>query len=166
MLNTLAGRSLCSAIYSCSLYLSLPHNLQSLFSLLSSLIISYLPLSVSPTLLLFHNLSPQLLSLQHNPLQSLFSGFAQLIFLCLSRLRQAPSVSHLSPLQFFQVVWLCPFLIINNASTWLSQILLIKIKSIYGIDKQDVVASLNVCLAEMGETPYSKTKMSRTKSYS
>ena len=34
------------------------------------------------------------------------------------------------------------------------------------LDKQDVVASLNVCLAEMGETPYSKTKMSRTRSYS
>ena len=40
--------TLLSSLHSCPLYLSLPHNLQSLFSLLSSLHISYLPLSLQP----------------------------------------------------------------------------------------------------------------------
>ena len=34
------------------------------------------------------------------------------------------------------------------------------------LDEQEITASLNVCLSQVGETPYTKTKSSRRKSYS
>ena len=102
--------SLLSSLHSCSLYWSLPHNLQSLFSLLSSLHISYLPLSVS----LQHYfsfiicLNSSCLSRIIFNLSSLCSAVStSLISLCPSQSR-ALSVSYvispLSPLQFLQLV--------------------------------------------------------------
>ena len=101
---------LLSSLHSCSLYWSLSHNLQSLFSLLSSLHISYLPLSVS----LQHYfsfiicLNSACLSRTIFNLSSLCSAVStSLISLCPSRSR-ALSVSYvispLSPLRFLQLV--------------------------------------------------------------
>ena len=84
--DTLAGRSLCSAIYSCSLYLSLPHNLSFLCSAVESSLIS-LCLSRQPYLsfiiclhssclsrIIFNLSSEALLSLSSSvSIQSLFS---------------------------------------------------------------------------------------------
>ena len=110
MLNTLAGRSLCSAIYSCSLYLSLPHNLSFLCSAVESSLIS-LCLSHQPYLSF-------IICLHSSCLSSIIFNLSSQALLSLS-----PSVS-LDYYDHYQFLFLFQFH--NNASTWLSQILFIK----------------------------------------